>query len=83
MGGGVMEEQWKLSIEKRVTDLETRTAVAENNIENIKKTLNKIESNTTWLLRIVIGAIILAILGLVLFQKTPLTTATFIFDWFK
>jgi uncharacterized membrane protein len=77
-----MDDQWKGSVEMRLTQLETRVAVAENNIDTINKKLDKIESNTTWLLRIVIGAIILAILGLVVIQKAPIQTATMILKWF-
>lgn len=58
------------SLETRVTNLETRVAVAENNIENINKKLDKIDNNTTWLLRIVIGAIILAVLGFIIQSPT-------------
>jgi uncharacterized membrane protein len=59
-------------VEMKVATLETRLAVAENNIQNINEKLNKIESNTTWLLRIIIGAIILAVLGFVLTQGANL-----------
>lgn len=52
-----------LSLEGRVSSLESRVAVAENNIDTINRKLDKIESNTTWVLRLVIGAIILAIVG--------------------
>lgn len=53
-------------LESKVDNVIIRVAVAENDIGTIKDTLNKINSNTTWLLRIVIGAIILAVLGLVI-----------------
>jgi uncharacterized protein involved in exopolysaccharide biosynthesis len=53
-------------LEDRVTNLETRVAVAESNIIDIKDYLTSIKSNTSWILRIVIGAIILALLGLII-----------------
>ncbi|WP_419955949.1 hemolysin XhlA family protein [Neobacillus niacini] len=52
-------------LEDKVTGLETRVAVAESNIKDINKKLDSISNNTTWILRIIIGAIIMAILGLV------------------
>lgn len=60
-----MSEERLVSLETRVTSLETRVAVAESNIEHINKKLDKIDSNTTWLLRIVVGVIVIAVLGLV------------------
>lgn len=52
-------------LEDRVTGLATRLAVAESNIKDINKKLDSISNNTTWILRIIIGAIIMAILGLI------------------
>ncbi|TCP32197.1 hemolysin XhlA [Scopulibacillus darangshiensis] len=48
----------------RVTALETRMAVAESHIQDIKEDISSIKNNTTWILRIIIGAIILAVIGL-------------------
>jgi predicted nucleic acid-binding Zn-ribbon protein len=53
----------------KVAGLETRTSVVENDIRNIQESLKKIDSNTTWILRLILGSIILAILGLVITQK--------------
>lgn len=55
-----------LSLEGKVSSLESRVAVAENNIDTINRKLDKIDNNTTWLLRLVIGAIIMAVIGFVL-----------------
>lgn len=52
-------EDWKISVE-------TRLAVAESSIKDIKEDLSSIKNNTTWLLRIIIGAIVLSSLGLLL-----------------
>lgn len=46
-----------------ISDIKTRLAVAENNIQEIKVDLHSIKSNTTWIIRLIIGAIILAFLG--------------------
>lgn len=47
-------------------NLETRTTINEKDIITINKQLEKISTNTTWLLRIVISAIVMAVLGLIL-----------------
>ncbi|MED4654611.1 hemolysin XhlA family protein [Bacillus pseudomycoides] len=49
-----------------IRSLETRTTVNENDIVNINKQLEKISANTTWILRIIIGAIVTALIGLLL-----------------
>lgn len=51
-------------LEHDVTDLKTRMAVAENSIKDVKEDLSAIKSNTTWILRIIIGTIVAALLGL-------------------
>lgn len=53
-------------LEVEMSDVKTRLAVAESNIKDIKEDISSIKSNTTWLLRIVLGAIVLAIMGLVI-----------------
>ena len=60
------------SIEEEVRDHEVRIRVLERDntantqrIEALEKKMDKIESNTTWILRLVIGAIIAALLGLI------------------
>ena len=44
----------------RLTKLETHTAVAAERAEHIQKSLDKIENGQSWLIRLVIGAMILA-----------------------
>lgn len=46
--------------DNRLTKLETHTAVAAERAEHIQKSLDKIESGQTWLIRLILGAIILA-----------------------
>lgn len=50
-------------LEDDVVDIKTRLAVAESSIKDIKEDLSSIKSNTTWIIRLIIGAIVLAILG--------------------
>jgi hypothetical protein len=53
-------------LEDDMVDVKTRLAVAESSIKDIKEDLSSIKSNTTWLLRIIVGAIILSVLGLII-----------------
>ncbi|MFK9119157.1 hemolysin XhlA family protein [Peribacillus frigoritolerans] len=59
-----MENRVK-SLEVDMTDVKTRLAVAESNIKDVKEDISSIKSNTTWILRIIVGAIVLALLGLI------------------
>lgn len=52
-------------LERDSIDLKTRLAVAESSIKDIKADLQSIKNNTTWIIRLVIGAIILAIVGFI------------------
>ncbi|PEJ39989.1 hemolysin XhlA family protein [Bacillus pseudomycoides] len=49
-----------------IRNLESRTLGNEKDIVNINKQLDKISANTTWILRIIIGAIVTALIGLLL-----------------
>lgn len=60
-----MEER-VTKLEHDMTDVKTRLAVAEAGLKDMKEDMQSIKNNTTWLLRIVIGAIVAAILGLIL-----------------
>ena len=53
-------------IETWRTETNTRLAIVETDVKTVKEKLNKIESNTTWLLRIVVGAVIIGMLSLIL-----------------
>lgn len=46
--------------DERLTKLETHTAVAAERSEHIQKSLDKIEGGQSWLIRLVLGAIIVA-----------------------
>ncbi|MBJ8026010.1 MULTISPECIES: hemolysin XhlA family protein [Bacillus cereus group] len=49
-----------------IRNLETRTTINEKDISTINKQLEKISLNTTWILRIVISAIVMAVLSLLI-----------------
>ncbi|PFV89391.1 hypothetical protein COL21_25425 [Bacillus thuringiensis] len=53
-------------IMRDIRNLETRTIINEKDISSINKQLEKINLNTTWILRIIISAIVMAVLGLIL-----------------
>jgi hypothetical protein len=53
-------------LKTEMSDVKTRLAVAESNIKDIKETLSSIKNNTTWIIRLVLGAIILAVLGFIM-----------------
>ncbi|MCH4566029.1 hypothetical protein P4T37_23240 [Bacillus mobilis] len=53
-------------IMRDIRNLETRTTINEKDIATINKQLEKISTNTTWILRIIISAITMSVLGLIL-----------------
>ncbi|MDG0949889.1 hemolysin XhlA family protein [Bacillus paranthracis] len=53
-------------IMREIRNLEMRTTINEKDISTVNKQLEKISLNTTWILRIIIGAIVTGILGLVI-----------------
>lgn len=64
------ENEWRaktdkrlFQIEARLNSIDTRDAVADVHRENVEKRLTSIESTLTWLVRLVIGAMLLAVVG--------------------
>ncbi|MED3102945.1 hypothetical protein P4325_33205 [Bacillus thuringiensis] len=53
-------------IMREIRNLEMRTTINEKDISTINKQLEKISINTTWILRIIISAITMSVLGLIL-----------------
>ncbi|MHA4257525.1 hypothetical protein ACX17C_00475 [Bacillus cereus] len=53
-------------IMRDIRNLETRTTINEKDITTINKQLERISMNTTWILRIIISAITMSVLGLIL-----------------
>lgn len=62
---GVTMDDRVTKLEYDMTDVKTRLAVAEAGLKDMKEDMQSIKNNTTWLLRLVIGAIIGAVLALV------------------
>jgi hypothetical protein len=50
-------------LKNMVTENRARIMVAEHSIQDIKSSLAKIQDNTTWIIRLVVGAIVLAVIG--------------------
>lgn len=53
-------------LEVDMVDVKTRLAVAESNIEEMSRRLEKIDSNTSWTVRLLLSGFIMAILKLIL-----------------
>ncbi|PFM49566.1 hypothetical protein COJ45_06895 [Bacillus cereus] len=50
----------------KIQNMEVRLAVVESKVIKIEESIEKISANTTWILRIIIGAIVTALIGLLL-----------------
>lgn len=59
--GDVMEKR-VMKLEGEVSDLKTRMAVAESSIKEIKEDVSSIKDNTIWILRLIVGGLIGAII---------------------
>jgi hypothetical protein len=53
-------------LENDVIDLKTRMAVAESNIKDMREDITSIKNNTTWILRIIIGALVGALVTFII-----------------
>lgn len=53
-------------LEVDMVDVKTRLAVAESNIEEMSRRLEKIDNNTSWTVRLLLSGFIVAILNLIL-----------------
>ena len=67
------ENEWKTrvdaqlgKIDNRVSHMETTIAVSDVHRQNVEERLSNIESGQTWLIRLIIGSIILAAIGFAL-----------------
>ena len=53
-------------LDERVNTLDVRQTRTEVRTDHIEDKIDKIDSNTTWILRLIIGAFVTAILGLII-----------------
>jgi hypothetical protein len=58
-----MTEDWMRAIEARLTIVETRNAVEEVHRINVETRLNAIEDSLKWLVRLILGAFVLALVA--------------------
>ena len=54
-----MTDEWRLQVEKRIQSLETRSAVEEVHRINVEKRLGSIEDTLKWLVRLILGALMM------------------------
>ncbi|ASA95851.1 hemolysin XhlA family protein [Anoxybacillus flavithermus TNO-09.006] len=55
-------EQRIQKLEADMVDVKTRLAVAESNIKDMREDISAIKNNTTWILRLIVGGIVGALL---------------------
>lgn len=64
------EPEWRSSVDRKLTDIDKRLfalektdAVGNVNMRNLETRLDKIENTLVWLVRLIIGAILLAMIA--------------------
>lgn len=68
-----MDELWRQTVETRLIAAETRNAVDEVHRQNVEIRLGSIEDILKWLVRLILGALVLAILGVAFKSGIDLT----------
>jgi Haemolysin XhlA len=53
-------------LEADMMDVKTRLAVAESNIKDMREDISAIKNNTTWILRLIVGGIVGALLTFII-----------------
>jgi hypothetical protein len=56
-------DDWNRTVDRRLAVLETRSAVDDVHRGNVEKRLTSIEDTLKWLVRLIIGALVTAILA--------------------
>ncbi|WJQ07668.1 hemolysin XhlA family protein [Geobacillus stearothermophilus] len=59
-------EQRIQKLEADMVDVKTRLAVAESNIKDMREDIGTIKNNTIWILRLIIGGIVGAVLSFII-----------------
>jgi predicted nucleic acid-binding Zn-ribbon protein len=59
-------EQRIQKLEADMVDVKTRLAVAESNIKDMREDISAIKNNTTWILRLIVGGIVGALLTFIM-----------------
>lgn len=63
IGDSQMNDDWRRMVEKRLQSLELRSAVDEVHRTNVESRLGGIEEVLKWLVRLIIGALILGVIA--------------------
>ncbi|SFG19698.1 hypothetical protein SAMN04488020_101478 [Palleronia marisminoris] len=58
-----MTAEWMREIERRITLIETRNAVEVVHRANVEQRLTAIEDTLKWLVRLILGAVLLSVVG--------------------
>lgn len=58
-----MNDEWSRGIENRIHALETRNAVEEVHRFSVETRLGSIEDTLKWLVRLVVGGLLMALIG--------------------
>lgn len=58
-----MNEEWTKQVDQRLSALEQRDAVSEVHRTNLITRLDAIEDTLKWLVRLIIGALVLGVIG--------------------
>ena len=66
-----MQPDWVTHIERRLIELETRNAVDAVHQVNVNDRLSSIEDTLKWLVRLIVGAMILAVISIALEGRLP------------
>jgi len=61
-----MEEQWKTTMEARITKLETTSAVEEERHRGYTRRLDAIDGHLSWILKLLVGSILMALITFML-----------------
>jgi hypothetical protein len=67
-----MDETWRQAVEARLFASETRAAVDDVHRQNVEKRLGAIEDTLKWLVRLIVGAILLSVVTFVLKEGVTL-----------
>ena len=65
-GVNVMEDDWPSKVERRIIALETQNAVEEVHRANVSDRLTAIEDTLKWLVRLIVGGLLMGVLAFVL-----------------
>ena len=62
----MLEDEWRRSVDQRLQNLELRNAVDEVHRGNVEKRLASIEDTLKWLVRLILGALLMGAVAYVL-----------------